>query len=32
VNWQVEDAAHREFVLSPAIADGPDDSLRWRRV
>jgi hypothetical protein len=32
VNWQVEDAAYREFVLSPAIADGRDDSLRWRRV
>lgn len=30
VNWTVEDAVCREFVLSPVIEGGADENLRWR--
>ena len=32
VNWTLEDAVYREFVLSPMIAAGGTQDLRWRRV
>jgi acetyl esterase/lipase len=32
VNWTLEDATYREFVLSPVIEVGALQNLRWRRV
>lgn len=32
VNWKLEDAEYREFVLSPVIAGGATENLHWRRM
>jgi hypothetical protein len=32
VNWMLEDADYREFVLSPVIEPGAAENLRWRRM
>lgn len=31
VNWKVDEALYREFVLSPLIASGVEGGLNWRR-
>jgi len=31
INWKLDDAMYRDFVLSPVITGTPDESLDWRR-
>jgi hypothetical protein len=31
VNWRLDDAIYRDFVLSPSIAPGFDEPMDWRR-
>lgn len=32
VNWTVDEAMYRDFVLNPVITGGPGERLDWRRV